>query len=157
MAILHLRRAQAEELPLGNDRKTETNERVRQRGGHSHGLCTQQYHAQSILNFPLHRYPRASSRSEQSREHHQELGSLTTPSSHQGQEVKEMKEIQQTNFQHISPMSISRLIMEIMKLRLHRENIFPGSGCSEWIGSTDPVDRMSPRPAQQGSRSIHLE
>ena len=44
-----------------------------------------------------------------------------------------------------------------LKSTKHRENIFPGSGCSEWIGSTDPVDRMSPCPSQLRSRSIHLE
>ncbi len=36
----------------------------------------------------------------------------------EGKEAKEMWEILQTKFQHISPMSISRLIMETMKLRL---------------------------------------
>ena len=45
----------------------------------------------------------------------------------------------------------------VVRFCSHRENIFPRSGCLEWIGSTDPVDRMSPRPSQLRSRSIHLE
>lgn len=39
---------------------------------------------------------------------------------------------------------------------IHQENVFPGSGCSRWIWSTNPIDCMSLHPELLQFTSISL-
>lgn len=116
MALLHLRRATTAKLRLGNYRKVAANQRERQESGGENGLQPSRNHITDYYT----------TLTTELKEHQAELkkaeGVIKNSVAHkhqptlEGKTAQKMWEILKTKFQHISPMRISRLILDTTKI-----------------------------------------
>lgn len=155
MAIPHPGRAQAEKLCLGSHWETRANAGKRQSRHYSYGLPTSRYNDTSSLDRPYHRNQRVPSLPQQGRGHHQELGCPKHQAAIESKDAKEMWEALKAKFQHISPMSISRLVLDTTRIRLSDcTDIY--KYCSKYQEAYDSVCSLIPADFELPAKGAEL-